>query len=154
MTKPIMRQKYQKTTVSDMKTYIGVRLSMKHGVIKRRYELYFGIKCGFLFIRLVICAIIRHARSSGFWVFCYGNSGAIGLNKILEYFVQNRPFDASDYRLRSISSGLVASDTDAITCDTPDEVGSRIMVSMDDYRYTFTDVFLQKAVQVRTLALL
>jgi len=74
------------------------------------------------------------------------------LSKILEYFVQNCPFDVSDSRLRSISSGLVASDTDAITSDTADEVGSRIMVSMDDH--AFTDVVLRKADQVRTLALL
>ena len=74
------------------------------------------------------------------------------LNKILEYFVQNCPFDVSDSRLHSISSGLVASDTDVITCDTADEVGNRIMASMDDH--AFTDVVLQKADLVRTLALL
>src|SRR6218665_3307022 len=48
-----------------MKTFIGVRLSMKHGVIKRRYELYFGMKCGFLLIRLVISAC-QELRVLGF----------------------------------------------------------------------------------------
>ena len=56
----------------------GVRLSMKHGVIKRRHELYFEKKYCFLFLRLVISAITKRARSSRFWGCCYGNSGEIG----------------------------------------------------------------------------
>jgi len=88
MTKPNMTKpndyyasKYQKLTVSDMKAFFGVRLSMKHGVTKRRYELYFEKKCGFLFLRLAISVITGCARSSEFWVCCYGNSGAIGLRQ-------------------------------------------------------------------------
>jgi len=82
ITKP-NASKYQKLTVSDTKAFFGFRLSMKHGVIKRKYELYFEKKCGFLLIRLVISAITRHGRSSGFWRCCYGNSGAIGLSTAL-----------------------------------------------------------------------
>jgi len=50
LTKPndFYASKYQKITVSDMKAFFGCRLNMKYGVIKRRYELYFGKKCGFL----------------------------------------------------------------------------------------------------------
>src|SRR6218665_1770666 len=49
ITKPTdyYASKYQKLTVSDMKAFFGVRLSMKRGVIRRRYELYFEKKCGF-----------------------------------------------------------------------------------------------------------
>ena len=60
------------------------------------------------------------------------------LNQMLVYFAQNLPFDMSESHLCSISSGLVASDTDAITCDTADDVGSKIMVNMDNH--AFTDV--------------
>src|SRR6218665_2742034 len=66
---------HQKLTVSDTKAFFGVHLSMKHDVIKRRYELYFGKNCGFLLIRLVISVITRRARSSGFWCCSYRNSG-------------------------------------------------------------------------------
>jgi len=46
LTKPndYYASKYQKLTVSDMKAFFGVRLSMKHGIIKRKYELYFEKK--------------------------------------------------------------------------------------------------------------
>ena len=60
-----------------MKAFFRVRLSMKQKKIWT--ELYFGKKCGFLSIRLVISAITKCARSSGFWWCCYGNSEAIGL---------------------------------------------------------------------------
>ena len=51
--------------------------------------------------------------------------------KMLQFFTTNNPFNTSDCRLRSISSGLVAHDTDNISCDNAEEVGSRIMQSMD-----------------------
>src|SRR6218665_765767 len=47
----------------DSKAFFEVRLSIEHGVFKRRYELYFGKNCGFLLIRLFISAITRRARS-------------------------------------------------------------------------------------------
>ena len=56
ITKPTdyYASRYQKLTVSEMKAFIGVCLSMEYGVTKRRYELYFEKKSGFLLILLVI----------------------------------------------------------------------------------------------------
>jgi len=44
------------------------------------------------------------------------------LNKVLESFVFNSPFDVNDGRLRNIASGIVVSDEDKINCDTAEQV--------------------------------
>ena len=53
-------------------------------------------------------------------------------------------------RLRSLSSGVVATDKDCITCDTADDIGHHIMLKMNDT--VFSDIVLKKADQVRTLS--
>lgn len=40
---------WKQLTIEELKAFIGVRLSMEYGVIKRRYESYFSRKPGFLF---------------------------------------------------------------------------------------------------------
>jgi len=71
------------------------------------------------------------------------------LNKMLDWLKGSNPFNTGDSRLRSISSGLIASDSDQINCELADEVGEDIMRRMDGIAYT--DVVMKKAYQVRTL---
>ena len=70
--------------------------------------------------------------------------------KLLGWFAAHNPLDVSDSRLRSVGTGVVAGDDDKITCDTAEDVGHRIMVSMDDK--SFADVVMKKANQARTLS--
>jgi len=72
------------------------------------------------------------------------------LNKILEFFAINNPFEVQDGRLHNIATGLVASDTDGINCDSADDVGLQIMQSMDGK--AFTDVVLRRTQQVVTMS--
>ena len=72
------------------------------------------------------------------------------LGKILHWFLAHNPFDLSDMRLHSLSSGVVATDKDCITYDTADDIGHHIVLKMHDT--VFTDVALKKADQVRTLS--
>src|SRR6218665_114355 len=76
MTKPIMCQKYQQHCLRHENIYWS---AFEYEAWRYQKKICFGMKCGFLLIRLVISAITRRARSSGFWVFCYGHSEAIGL---------------------------------------------------------------------------
>ena len=71
------------------------------------------------------------------------------LSKVLEWFVAHNPFDISDSRLRSVSTDIVAEDTDEINCDMAEEVLHTIMQDMD--HKAFTDTVLRKSRQVRTL---
>src|SRR5277367_6169558 len=59
-------------------------------------------------------------------------------------------YDVTDGRLRSITSGIVANDTDNVNCDESEDVGMRIMKKMDSR--SFRDVKLKRADQVRSLA--
>ena len=45
------------------------------------------------------------------------------LNKLIEFLDQHNPFNQSDDRLCSISSGVIASDEDEINCDQAEKVG-------------------------------
>jgi len=72
------------------------------------------------------------------------------LTKILTWFEANSPFDVVDPRLRSLTSGVAASDDDCINCDRAEEVGEAIMKKMDGQAYT--EVVLRKCDQVKTLA--
>ena len=64
------------------------------------------------------------------------------LCKMVQWFV-------GDDRLRSLASGVTASETDNVTCDEAERVGQQIMEQMD---ITFSDVVLRKRDQARTLA--
>lgn len=72
------------------------------------------------------------------------------LSKVIAFFEANNPFTVADGRLRCLSSGKAACDDDKINCDNAEEVGEKIMISMDDKAYD--DVIMKKADQVRTLS--
>ena len=72
------------------------------------------------------------------------------MDKLLTFFFQHNPFDLSDCRLRSISSGVVARENDDINCYIAEDVGRKIMVEIDNL--CFTDVVLKKSNIVRKLS--
>lgn len=55
------------------------------------------------------------------------------LYKVMNYFDNNDPFNIDDHKLRSLSSGLTASDGDGINCDDADVVGHNILKKMDGF---------------------
>src|SRR6478609_858755 len=72
------------------------------------------------------------------------------LKKVIEWFQCRNPFLVSDSRLHSLSSGITASDCDGINCDEAEQVGSQIMIKMDNL--PFTEVSLKKIDLARTLS--
>jgi hypothetical protein len=65
------------------------------------------------------------------------------------WFRERNPFSGKDASLRCLSTGKTAVDGDGINCDTCEDVGALIQVSMDGV--VFTDVKFKKKAQVRTL---
>ena len=57
------------------------------------------------------------------------------LSAMIWWFTSNNPFECSDTRLLCLSSGVVASDTDALNCDTAESVGEQILLKMDNIGY-------------------
>lgn len=53
------------------------------------------------------------------------------MHKLIEWLESNDPFSLHDSKLRSLSSGLVASDNDDVTADTAEEVGAAIQQNMN-----------------------
>ena len=74
------------------------------------------------------------------------------MQTVLDWLEANNPLATDDNRLRSLSSGLVATDENNITCDNADEVGETIQKKWNEV--DFTDVVCKKSDQVRPLALL
>jgi len=72
------------------------------------------------------------------------------LHKIIAWFEANNPFNVCDQRLRSLSSGVSATNADIVNCDCAEEVGEGIMMKMDGQAYT--EVVLKKCDQVKTLS--
>jgi hypothetical protein len=72
------------------------------------------------------------------------------LQKLITWFESNNPFNGCNSHLCSLSSGVVAADSDNITCDDAESVGEAVMKSMDGL--PFTDVKIKKQSQIRTLA--
>ena len=72
------------------------------------------------------------------------------LKKVLEWFAVHNPFDMTDSRLRSISTGIVAGDAEEITCDTAEEIGGAIMQTMDNK--PFSEVTVRKASHIHSLS--
>ena len=56
------------------------------------------------------------------------------LNSIQQWFDQHEPFDLTEERLRSLSSGLRAADDDHINCDKVEEIGAKIQEKLDGLR--------------------
>lgn len=73
------------------------------------------------------------------------------LCKMLDFIEIHDPFSTVDCRLRSLTSGIVAADSDNIDCDDAEAVGCRIMRKIDGAK--FTDVSFKRSEQVKTLAL-
>ena len=71
------------------------------------------------------------------------------LNRIQEWFNQHEPFDLSENRLRSLSSGLTATDSDGVNCDKTEEVGSKIQRQLDNV--CVIDASIKRREQVRSL---
>jgi len=71
------------------------------------------------------------------------------LQKILEWFEVNNPFDVADGRLRSLVSGIAADEYEQINCDKAEAIGSHILESMDNVPYT--DVTMKRADQVKNM---
>lgn len=72
------------------------------------------------------------------------------MSKFICWLENANPFDADNSCLRSLSTGIVASDSDKINCDDADEVGFRILKSVDEVK--FTDVTFKKVDQILTLS--
>ena len=54
------------------------------------------------------------------------------LNNIQQWFDQHEPFDLTEERLRSLSSGLIAADDDCINCDKVEEIVAKIQEQLDN----------------------
>ena len=54
------------------------------------------------------------------------------LNNIQQRFDQHEPFDLTEKRLQSLSSGLIAADDDCINCDKVEKIGARIQEQLDN----------------------
>jgi len=72
------------------------------------------------------------------------------ISKILEFLELHNPFSISDSRLRSLTSGIAAADSDNINCDNAEEIGSVIMLKMDGI--PFSNIKLKRSDHVKTLA--
>ena len=57
------------------------------------------------------------------------------LNTILKWLAQHNPFDIQRPELRSLSSGLTASDGDGVNCDEVEEVVFLLQGKLDDVKY-------------------
>ena len=71
------------------------------------------------------------------------------LNTILKWLAQHNPFDIQRAELRSLSSGLTASDGDGVNCDEVEEVGFLLQGKLDDVKYH--EASMKRTEKVRTL---
>ena len=71
------------------------------------------------------------------------------LNTILKWLAQHNPFDIQRPELRSLSSGLTASDGDGFNCDEVEEVVSLLQGKLDDVKYH--EASIKRTEKVRTL---
>ena len=71
------------------------------------------------------------------------------LCSIQEWFDQHEPFDINEPRLRSLSSGLAATDGDGISCDITEQIGAKLQERLDNV--TVTDGSIKRSEQARSL---
>jgi hypothetical protein len=71
------------------------------------------------------------------------------LNTIQEWLYQHEPFNLNEPRLRSLSSGLTASDGDGNNCNKTEEVGVHIRRNIDNMSAVETSI--KRNDQVRSL---
>ena len=74
------------------------------------------------------------------------------LEKVIEWFKENSPFDMRHQELRSLESGATATKEDNINCDDAESVGNKIQISLDNKN--FGDVKIKRKDQARTLVCL
>ena len=78
---------------------------------------------------------------------CNGDVG--DLNTILKWLAQHNPFDIQRPEMRSLSSGLTASDGDSVNCDEVEEVGFLLQGKLYDIKYH--EASMKRTEKVRTL---
>lgn len=71
------------------------------------------------------------------------------LHTIQGWLDQHEPFNLNEPRLRSLSSGLTASDGDGINCEKTEEVGAHIQKQLDNVN--IVDAFIKRKEQVKSL---
>lgn len=71
------------------------------------------------------------------------------LCKVIDWLEVNNPFTCIDKRLHGLSSGIVASESDGVNCDNAEEIGERIMTSIDNLN--FNEIVLRKIDRAKTL---
>ena len=72
------------------------------------------------------------------------------MEKVTTWFTDRDSFDTSDSRLRSLSTVIVTSADDNVTCDKAEDIGLLIMKGMDEA--TYTEVKLKKSMQAKLLS--
>jgi hypothetical protein len=72
------------------------------------------------------------------------------LSKLLDLFRANSPFQRSDRRLHSLSTGLLVREDDHVNCDTAEAVGAKIQSGID--RVKFNSVVMKKINRATTLS--
>lgn len=71
------------------------------------------------------------------------------LCKIKVWFSQHEPFSMNEGRLRSLSSGLTATDDDGINCHRTEEVGAEIQQQLDNV--AVTEATIKRSKQIKSL---
>ena len=61
-------------------------------------------------------------------------------------FDVHEPFDSEEWILRSLSSGLTASEDDGVNCDCTEEIGAKIQQKIDNV--TVTEASLKRSDQI------
>ena len=71
------------------------------------------------------------------------------LSKIQVWFSQHEPFNMNERRLRSLSSGLTATDSDDVNCHRTEDVGAKIQQQLDNV--CVTEATIKRSEQVKSL---
>ena len=71
------------------------------------------------------------------------------LSNIQEWFNDHEPFDLNEQRLRSLSTGLTATEGDGVNCDKTEQVGEKIQKQLDNV--TITEASIKRNDKIRSL---
>ena len=71
------------------------------------------------------------------------------LGKIQEWFNHHKPFNLSEHKLRSLSSGLTITDGNGINCHNTEEVRRKIQENLDNINVL--EASIKKSEQVKSL---
>ena len=71
------------------------------------------------------------------------------LSKIQMWFDQHEPFNQNEGRLRSLSSGLTATDSDGVNCHKTEEIGAKIQQQLDNI--SVAEATVKRSEQVKSL---